>query len=65
MASLHDASRDLVAEVCLCRKPKKRGRSFCLDCYLRLPVNIQRALWRRCGDGYEEAYVAAKEWLLA
>ena len=54
-----------MAEVCLCRKPKKRGRSFCLDCYLRLPVNIQRALWRRCGDGYEEAYVAAKEWLLA
>jgi hypothetical protein len=54
-----------MADRCICRKPKKVRRAFCLDCYLRLTPAMQKALWQRAGHGFEEAYRAAKEWLLA
>jgi hypothetical protein len=31
---------------------------------MALPTAMQKALWRRLGAGFEEAYAAAKAWLL-
>jgi hypothetical protein len=56
--------RALLSETCMCRKRKKARNAFCLDCYLRLPLAMQKALWRRVGHGFEEAYATAKEYLL-
>jgi hypothetical protein len=53
------------SEKCFCGKRKKSGYAFCLDHYLDLPPAMQKALWQRFGHGFEEAYTAAKEWLLA
>lgn len=55
--------RELDSEQCLCERPKWRGRSFCYNCYKSLPPDMQRALYRRIGEGYEEAYETAVKWL--
>lgn len=46
-----------------CDRWKRRGASFCYRDYKRLPVELQRALWRRIGRGYEKAFEAAFAWL--
>jgi len=48
---------------CICNGAKKPGTGFCRGCYFSLPVQMQRALWRRFGAGFEEAYTDAKTWL--
>ncbi len=53
----------LRAARCVCGKAKRDQHAFCLDCYLRLPPAVQKALWQRVGHGFEEAYTAAEEWL--
>jgi hypothetical protein len=55
--------RELRGEECQCGKAKKSGHSFCWECYKSLPNDMQRALYRRYGYGYEEAYDAAVKWL--
>lgn len=54
---------ELKSEECICGMPKPSGRSFCYHCYKSLPRHMQRALYQRIGDGYEEAYEEAVEWL--
>jgi hypothetical protein len=39
-----------------CAGAKKPGMSFCRSCYADLPVNMARALYKRVGQGYEEAF---------
>lgn len=51
------------AEECLCGREKSSGRSFCYRCYKELPGDMQRALYRKMGDGYEEAFEEAVAWL--
>ena len=53
----------LASDQCLCERPKKSGFSFCYRCYRTLPVDMQRALYRRMGDGYEEAVNEACQYL--
>ena len=53
----------LVSEECLCGKTKLRSNSFCYSCYKSLPVEMQRALYRGLGRGYEQAVDAATVWL--
>jgi len=51
------------SDECLCGRPKARRYAFCFRCYASLPRDMQRALWRRFGQGYEEAYDAAAVYL--
>ena len=54
---------ELAGEVCRCGKRKAGKMTFCAGCYRRLPHPMQMALYRRVGQGYEEAYAAAVEFL--
>ena len=51
--------------VCDCGRPKQSHQSHCSRCYHALPKDMQKALYRRFGSGYEEAFVASLEWLRA
>ena len=55
--------QELQSEECQCGRWKKPGYSFCFICYRRLPRDMQRALYRRVFDGYEEAYEEAVAFL--
>ena len=58
---------------CACGNEKHptiiRGRpvnvAFCGQCYQRLPRFMQRKLWYRLGQGFEEAYEEAHAFLQA
>ena len=54
---------ELQSEECACGEPKKRGKSFCYRCYTSLPGTMQRDLWLKIRNGYEEAYDNALTWL--
>jgi len=54
---------ELQSEGCLCGRPKKSRHSFCFRCYRALPQDMQRALYRRLGCGYEEAFEEAVRYL--
>jgi hypothetical protein len=54
----------LKSDRCLCHHRKKVKQALCTDCYIALPTAMQKALWRGLGAGFEEAYAAAKAWLL-
>lgn len=47
----------------VCNSEKKPNTAFCYHCYFVLPAELSKALYRRFGAGFEEAYAAAKEWL--
>jgi hypothetical protein len=44
---------------CRCGRVKRSGQTFCGGCYHALPLPARTALYRRVGEGYEEAYAAA------
>ncbi len=48
---------------CQCGRGKSPGYSFCPTCYKSLTNDMQRALYRRMGLGYEEAFEEASQWL--
>jgi len=54
---------ELASEECQCGKYKKKGNSFCYNCYSSLPNDIQKRLYKRFRNGYEEAYEDAIEHL--
>ncbi len=54
---------ELKSEECFCERQKKPKRSFCFRCYKALPANIKKGLWSRIGDGYEDAYDEAMNFL--
>jgi hypothetical protein len=58
-----DLARRLHGPRCECGGSKNAGHSFCFLCYGALPLGMQRALWRRIGCGYGEAFLAALGWL--
>jgi len=53
----------LMSDECACGSPKRPRHSFCYRCYRSLPRHMQHDLYQYIGDGYEEAYEAAVEWL--
>jgi len=56
--------RVFVGEKCTaCGRGKQKNTGFCGHCYHRLPKEMQSALWRRFGEGFEEAFDAAAKWL--
>ncbi len=46
----------------VCGGTKKRNAAFCTWCYRELPKALQSSLWKRFGDGFEEAYMACLSW---
>ena len=61
MTTTLDLVRSLAGTKCVCGASKRERQSFCGRCYGILPHRLQLALWRRMGEGYEEAYVAAEK----
>jgi hypothetical protein len=51
----------VVCSGCGHRKPSKM--SFCRRCYFKLPDSLRRCLYRRFGEGYEDAFASAKRFL--
>ena len=45
-----------------CGEEKKKYNAFCLACYRQLPKALQSSLWKRFGEGFEEAYHACLSW---
>ena len=46
----------------VCGGRKTRGSAFCRYCYAELPAALQRSLWKRFSEGFEEAYQASLSW---
>lgn len=57
--------RELRSDTCRCLRPKGAGKTFCYTCYKLLPPEQQKALYKRIGQGYEEAYTDAERTLKA
>jgi len=51
------------SEECFCGRNKKSRMAFCYGCYKSLPHDMQKALYQRMGNGFEEAYEEAVKWL--
>lgn len=58
-----DLIRELIGMKCRCQATKESRQTFCKRCYFRLRKDLQRRLYRRVGEGYEEAYREAAEFL--
>lgn len=56
-------AEELRSEKCFCGQKKMPGFTFCGRCYHRLPRWIQKGLFRRMGDGYEQARKRAEEFV--
>lgn len=48
-------------ERCVCGRHKKLRDAFCKDDFFGLPYELRRSLYSRVGQGFEEAYSAAKD----
>jgi hypothetical protein len=55
--------KELKGNECACGGYKKGGNSLCYKCYSSLPDDMQKDLYQRFGNGYEEAYDNAVGWL--
>lgn len=63
MTEKRSVLQDFLGERCVCGAPKRSRMSHCGRCYHSLPKPMQSALWKRFGEGYEEAYSESVEWL--
>lgn len=55
---------DFKGTVCAaCGNEKRQHHSFCHRCFFFLPRNLKYDLYRRFGDGYEQAFRDALDWL--
>ena len=61
---MSDLAVELLGTRCRCGKEKGKMMSFCVECCFELPASMRRALYRRFGEGYEEAYAAAVKRLI-
>ena len=63
MPDKNNALRDFLGRFCRCGRLKDECKSHCRACYFKLPRDIRRALYRRFGQGYEQAYSESLEYL--
>lgn len=61
MINTRDAVWALQGRQCACGRAKGTMKSFCNKCYYALPPAMKRALYKRVGQGYEQAYTRALE----
>ena len=45
-----------------CGGTKRKANAFCTFCYRELPAALKNSLWKRFGQGFEEAYQACLSW---
>jgi hypothetical protein len=45
-----------------CSGRKSSASGFCVPCYRQLPRALKSCLWKRFGNGFEEAYQASLSW---
>ena len=57
--------KELCGVVCFCGAVKGARQTFCRHHYRSLTRPLRRALYDRLGDGYEEAYDAARKFFAA
>lgn len=55
--------RELAGNKCFCGKEKTPSQTFCTRDYFLLSSPLRKALYKRVGHGYEEAYKEAREFL--
>jgi hypothetical protein len=55
--------RELQGTVCFCGSKKRSEQTFCYKHYRDLPRAKQYALYNRIGEGYEEVYLDARQYL--
>lgn len=48
---------------CLCGRTKKPRQAVCFTCWRRLPRDLQRRLYSRLGEGFEEAFDEAAQYI--
>jgi hypothetical protein len=53
----------LASEECQCGLLKCPNEAFCSWCYNRLPAELRDGLWLEIGNGFEQVYEAAVDWL--
>lgn len=53
----------LLSNECHCGETKRGNYSLCYGCYSKLPRDLRLRLYRRMGEGYEEAYDEAVKFL--
>lgn len=63
MKTVRELIDELSSTACRCGKNKRPRNTFCTGCYYSLPQPMPVALYHRVGQGYEEAYAAAAEFL--
>ena len=56
--------RELRGTKCRCGRAKLAGRTFCRQCYLTLPKDLQKGLYVRLSNGYEQAVDKALAFLV-
>jgi hypothetical protein len=54
--------RELAEPKCFCGAKKAMMQAFCRPHYSSLPKWMRDRLYQRAGDGYEDAYTAAREY---
>lgn len=52
--------RELQTAKCFCGAKKAMSQTFCRPHYGSLPWHMRSALYKRFGEGYEEAYTNAR-----
>lgn len=45
-----------------CGRAKRTHQAFCSMCYRHLPGALRKSLWKRFGNGFEEAYQGSLSW---
>lgn len=60
MSELITGQFGLMSTECECGRVKRERQSFCGTCYRALPKDLQNRLYRRIGQGYEEAHAEAR-----
>jgi len=59
-----DAWPNFIGRICpVCARAKPKNNAFCRACYFALPRVMRFSLWKRFGEGFEQAYLAAKQHL--
>jgi len=57
------AERELRETRCVCGAAKEKGKSFCLHCFVALPIEMRRQLVQKTREEYATAYDEAKDFL--
>lgn len=58
-----DLLHELKSGQCPCGNRKRPRETFCSSCYFALPRVMRQELYNRVGEGYEEAYKQASDYL--